>query len=469
PLHFTFSSFLVPVTDLRKATLNALVDLNLSQKASIDGVTAELNEKCSTLFALTDTLLLKGKEAIEKAIRAPTEEDRRWYLMKSMEFFTKTAAQKYLSEIVEMYSNVRFSKGILFAVRAGFNSITEEQATKYFKKIECTEEILQEGLRDERPALCNALLNSAINKIKEGELSSDVLLKIKSPYLEDYLDRLDRTSDRLDLCDLIWKYHFKNENYSIAALYLLRSSERKSPAIGLQKRIEYLSIASTMQSASKKSNDFPVVGHIKNYTSRLGTDAKERLSMAQRQTEVMAALSCAYSVQERASQQKAMVEETFTRLDTSLLSFEELFEICVVFGFSLLALKIANKGEIEDVRLMKELWEDALSGSYAQNIEILKSNPEIMKGAPIDLVFDILLRKKIEAPQEGENIGSALVSLGGSIMKIADMLDRKATSPEHANPRSKKIVLEQAIAFCQIHNLAEIARKLTSFKMSLGI
>ncbi|OAG30547.1 hypothetical protein NEIG_00059 [Nematocida sp. ERTm5] len=469
-LEFTYANFLRPVTDLRRATLNALVDLNLSQKATVDSVTSELNEKCSTLFALTDTLLLKGKEAIEKASRAATSEDRKWYLVKSMEFFTKTAAKKYLPEIVEMYSNVKFSKGILYAIRAGFSSITEEEATAYFRKIECTEEILLEGLKDERPALCNALLNSAIAKISEGSLSADTLLKIKSPYLEDYLDRLDRTSDSLDMCDLIWKYHAKNQNYSTAARYLLRSAERVKPAISLEKRIEYISIASTMQSASKESDDPALMGHIRNYVPRLGLCAKERLCMAQRQADVLAALSCAYNVAEcEGSAPQEIIEETFVRLDTGLLSFEELFEICVMFGFSVLALKISAKGEIDDPILMKTLWDDALSGPYDQCIEILKGNPEIMASAPMDVVFDILARKKVEMPQSDENLGCALVTLGMSVIKSACMLEQKGKSSEYASPRSKKIILDEAITFCEMHNLTEIRHRIGSFKMSLGI
>ncbi|KAI5135119.1 hypothetical protein NEAUS04_0491 [Nematocida ausubeli] len=469
-LEFTYSNFLKPVTDLRKATLNALVDLNLSQKATVDSITMELNEKCSTLFALTDTLLLKGKEAIEKASRAATSEDRKWYLIKSMEFFTKTAAKKYLPEIVEMYSNVRFSKGILYAIRAGFSSITEEEATAYFKKIECTEEILQEGLKDERPAMCNALLNAAIAKIVDKSLSVDVLLKIKSPYLEDYLDRLDRTSESLELCDLIWKYHLKNQNYSTAARYLLRSSERTKPAITLEKRIEYISIACTMQSASKGCDDSALVGHIRNYMPRLGICAKERLCMVQRQADVLSALSCAYNIGGAGiAAPQAIVEETFVRLDTGLLSFEELFEICVMFGFSVLALKISTKGEIDDPVLMKTLWEDALSGPYGQCVEVLKENPDIMAGAPLDMVFDILARKKVEEPQSEENLGSVLVSLGSSTMKAASMLEQKGMSSEYASPRSKKIIFNEAIAFCEMHNLTEIRHRISSFKASLGI
>lgn len=469
-LHFTLSSFLMPVAEIRKATLNVLVDINLAQRASIDGITMELNERCSSIFALTDTLLLKGKETVEKASRATSEEDRKWYLMKSMEFLTKTPARNYLPEIVEIYSSIRFSKGILCAVQSGFNSITERQAEEYLKKIEYTEEILQEGLRDERPSFCNSLLKSAVKKIKEGEFSADALLKITSPLLEEYLDKLDMASDSLDMCDLIWKYHLKNKNYYVASLYLLRSAERIHPIIGLQKRIEYLSIANTMQLASQRDGEKPVVtGSIKNYAFELGTDAKERLKMAQVQLQVMSALSCKYKIDDEEMQEKNYAEITFKKLDKILHTYEQLFEICVVFGFSVLALKIGSRGEIEDRHLLQDLWEDALSGSYTQGIEILKENPDIVKEAPIELVFSILLQKKIDAPQEGNNIGSDLVEFGASVMKVARMLDIKATGTEYPNPSSKKVVIEQATAFCEENNLTELAHKLTSFRISLGI
>ncbi|KAH9385402.1 uncharacterized protein NEMAJ01_0298 [Nematocida major] len=468
-LKFTFCEFLKPVTHLRRLTLNALVDLNLRQKASIDSVTTDLNEKCSTLFALADTLLLKGKEAIEKASRASTEEDRKWHLIKSMEFFTKAAAKQYLPEIVQMYSKVNFSKGILYAIRSGFNSISEKEATEYFKQIECTEEILQEGLKDERPALCNALLNAAIAKIEEGRLSIDVLLKIKSPYLEDYLDRLDRMSETMSMCDLTWKYHLKNENYSAAALYLMRSAERAKPVINLQKRIEYLSIAKTMQAAVRCGEEPLLTGQIRNYSPRLGKNAKDRLAMAQMQADVMGCLVSMYTSEGGEFVQNSTVEETFVKLDTTLLGFEELFEICVMFGFSVLALKIAARGEIEDARLMKALWEDALSGPYEKSVQMIKSNPDIIKGAPIDMLFDMLIKKKADAPQKGENIGSALVSFGNSVMKVASLLEKKAASPEHSAPSSKRIIFEEAVVFCEMHNLTDIAHRMNSFRMSLGL
>lgn len=469
-LAFTFRNFLVPVSEIRTATLNALVDLNLSQKASIDGITTYLNEKCATIFALTDTLLLKGKEAVEKASRATAEEDRKWYLVKSMEFFTKTPAKKYLSEIVELYAGVRFSKGILCAVCSGFNSITEDQAFEYFRKIEYTEEIIQEGLKDERPSLCNALLKSVIEKIQNKEFSADLLLKIRSPILEDYLFRLNMASETVDLCDLIWKYHIKHKNYYTASLHLIQLAERVIPVITLQKRIEYLSIASTMQMASQKDGGTPVAqGPIKDYSSQLGIDAKERFRMVQIQAEVMASLSCMHRDKPESSDERSILDKTYMKLDNNLLGLEELFEICVMFGFSTLALKIGAKGEIEDRHLLRELWEDALSGSYINNISILKDNPDISKGAPLELIFDILLQKKIESPNEGNNIGEDLVSIGGSIMKVANMLNNKAMGTDYPTPRDKKIVLEEATHFCEFHNLTELAHKMTSFKMSLGI
>ncbi|KAI5180954.1 nuclear pore complex protein Nup155 [Nematocida sp. AWRm80] len=467
----SLDNLLNPENPLRKTFLNILIDMHLSQKASIDSISALLNEKCPTIFALNETLFLKGKEALEKASRARLPEDKTWYMNKSIEYF-QASARNHIKDIVDLYEAADYPRGILLALKAGIDELEKDEAVKYFSRVKYTDEILREALTDNRAFYCNTLLDSVIEKIRSKELGIDILLKSRSPYLEDYLDRLDRTSDNIDLCDLVWKYHLKKGSYSTAALYLFRTAERTTPFITLQTRIKYLAIACTMQAASETKENAPT-GKINDYSPKLGMVAKDRLDMAQTQAEIMSAIASMYSPEKTTNSSNRTldlpeVEKVFDRLEKTLLSYEELFEICVGFGFSLIALKIAAKGQIEDRYLNKQLWLDTLKGPYSVAIQTLRENKELAASAPIDIVTDILIDKRLKETK-GENLGNVLLFLGFSPVTIARLLESKAETSEHSDPHNKRIILSDSIAFCEEHSLSTLAHRMISIKRSLGL
>ncbi|KAI5190485.1 nuclear pore complex protein Nup155 [Nematocida sp. AWRm77] len=462
----TFAFLLTPDSPQRKISLEALIDLHIAQNSSIDTIAGTLNEKCPILFALSDTLLLRGKEAVERALRSTSEEDRKWYLDRSISFFQKTSVV-HLSSVVELYVKAKFPAGVLSVLKGGFQSVDRATAARYFSMVEYTEEFLREALKDERPLFCSALLDSVIQQIKADKLSIDILLKAKSSYLEEYLEMLDRTGTDIELCDLVWKYHLKNRNYKTASLYLFRAAERVQPFITLQKRIEYLAIACTMQSAST-SQKTPITGPIREFAPRLGTMAKERLDMAQKQADVMSSIAGMYTPGRFSLEEERKIEGIFARLETELLGYEELFDICVMFGFSLLALKISNAGVIEDQLLSKQLWEDTLSGDYEHCLNLLLENKDITSSTTIDLLTEILLKKRLESTST-RNLGEELLLLGFSAVSVARVLEAKASSLEHISPHNKKIILNEAVRFCETQNLINIMNRLLVIKRTLGL
>jgi len=468
---FSLSTFLNSAMSHRSKSLDVLIDTQIAQStatgASVDAITATLSEKCPSVFALSETFFIRGKETLERAARAENEEDRRWFLEKSAGYFEKVSREQ-MEHAIEMYADAKYPLGVLRMVRAGARGLTREEAAEYFLKTECTEELLREGLREEQPMVCAALLDAAVQKIRAGELPIDVLLRAKSAYLEEYLDVLDRTSQDLEMCDLAWKYHLKNKNYKTASLYLFRTAERRRPFITLQKRIEYLAMAATTQSAAEAQTG-PVTGAIKDYAPRLGTSGRERLKMANRQAEVMTSVANVYHPGEAKSVGREEVSEVFGRLENELLSYEELFSICVMFGFSLLALKIAENGEIEDSALRKTLWEDALSGEYASCVQILKENREMIESGTLELIADVLVRRKVASKGEGVNVGAVLLDLGFSQVGIARVLEEKALSTEHSMPENKKVILEEAAKFCELQNMRSVRNRILEIKSTLGL
>ncbi|KAI5185221.1 nuclear pore complex protein Nup155 [Nematocida homosporus] len=464
----SLASLIHPFSMERRAVLEALIEVYLHRKSSIEEVSTALNEKCPSLFAVSETLLLKGKEALERAMMSESLEDRNWYLEKSLGFFQKTS-KAHLGYIIEAYDKAKYSKGILRTVTMYFAEMNQQEVNKYLSKLECTVDLLKEALKDERSAFCNAILDSVIERIKEDAASPEVLLDVKSPYLEEYLDRLESTSDNLTLCDLVWKYHLRNGNYKTASLYLFKAAERKVPFILLQQRIEYLALAGTMQQAANGARQEEVVmGRIREFTPALGTSARERLDMAQKQASVMAAVASIYEPGKATRAQEFHIDEVFTRMENELLGYEELFDICVRCGFSLLALVISKAGVIDDEALNKTLWEDALSGDYAQNVALLKGNRDISASARLELLVSILLKKRL-AETEAENMGEVLYSLGFPPIAIARVMEGMASSPEYADPHSKRTILKEAVTFCESRSLPEISHRLLAIQSSLGL
>lgn len=71
------------------------------------------------------------------------------------------------------------------------------------------------------------------------------LLEIKSPHLEVFLRRSSSQDqpNELKMLDLLWKHYEKTKNYSAAARILSKLSEKQSPGVTLELRLEYLARA----------------------------------------------------------------------------------------------------------------------------------------------------------------------------------------------------------------------------------
>lgn len=466
-LVISLSSLFSPETGQRKTSLEILIDLHLNQKSTIEGITTLLNERCPSIFALSDALLVRGKEAVDKALAASTPENRAWYLEKSLGFF-KRASRDHLPAVIETYIGAKYSAGIVYMLQIGFSSLCREKITAYMQHAMYTPELVRMALQDGRPTFINCVLDAVVEKIKRHEADINVLVGTNSPYLEDYLYKLDEASEDASLTDLVWKYHLKSKHYATAGLYLIRAAERSKPRLEIQKRIEYLALACTMQNAS--GSDKTVIGKIKSYAPPLGTVARERLEMAKIQAELMSSISTAYatggSVPDSAEHK---IKQIFHRLETTLVGYEELFSICVMFGFSVLALKTSSAGVIENSGLQKTLWYDALSGDYTSCLRMLESK-ELLAAAPsVDILAEVLLKRKIEGGGEGPGICVSLRLMGFSPLTIARLFEVYATGGTYPGPWEKRLILNDLIAFTEEHGLVEILHRMLNLRKSLGL
>lgn len=467
-LKVSLSTAMHPTSAERISTLSSLIDMHIGNSDSVDAISAILNDKCPSLFAHSDTLLLKGKDALAHAENAANPEDREWYLEKSLGYFLKTS-RMHMQFILEAYIAANYAKGVLCILKAGFSSITAKEVTECIRKMEYRKELLQETLIDERPAFVYAVLDAIIEKIEKEELQPEDLLKIKSMQLEEYLDKMADERKNESIRSLAWKYHAKHGNYYASMMYLMKAADDKENFVPLKDKVEYLTIACTMQKAAGAQKYLPL-GRIKEYAAVNTYSTKEKLCIAQKQLEVMASVISAFTSKSALQEDKAQISEVFSKLEQGILEYQELFEICVAFGFSLIALSISKEGMIDDPSLNRALWKDALSGTYTQAISVLKNNREVSSSAQLDLLMEILLQKKLESQSvEEENIGSVFLSLGFPPIAIARILEAKSCSSEYSSPEKKKVILTEAVEFCRLCSLPDLYHRLSSIQRTLGL
>jgi Nup133 N terminal like/Non-repetitive/WGA-negative nucleoporin C-terminal len=454
---------------VKEASLHVLMDIHLRKNSSIDALTTTLNAKCPSFFALNDVLFFKGKEMVERGRAATTVEEREWCFERSMWYF-KRISEKNVPEVAELHCAVGNYRGALGIVKHWFYYLERTDILKYLERALCTKEILREALADEREDFCACVLDVAVGRVGSGTMPSSEFLDLDSPFLEEYLENLEEISDEAEKYDLIWKYHLKRKRYKEAYLYLLKIAERRCSRLPLKKRIEYLALASSAYLAASEGRRDEVRGRISLFNPRLGTNARERLEMAQAQSEVLTALGGLYEKKRKMGRALSdFISSAFRRLELELLSYEELFsEYCVPCGFSVLALKIGGKGVIEDRSVLGELWNSALSSSYEEAVCLLRSGAFCESVMDLDVVGDVLVRRRTES-KEGENLCSALVSLGFSLVAVLRLLEVKAKGSEYAAPGKKKLILEEAIEFCKAKKQLDFQRRFSDLKSALGL
>ena len=109
------------------------------------------------------------------------------------------------------------------------------------------------------------------------------LLNIRSPYLEDFLNRgTSQHPETLVMFDLLWKYYEKTRNYAAAAKILAKLADRHSTEINLQQRIEYLSRAIICV----KSGEICMESH-RGGTGQLLHELEEKMEVARVQLQIL--------------------------------------------------------------------------------------------------------------------------------------------------------------------------------------
>ncbi|KAI8911837.1 Non-repetitive/WGA-negative nucleoporin C-terminal-domain-containing protein [Gorgonomyces haynaldii] len=260
----TFEAFVTTPRgkEVGKALMAALVNLQIERGLGVETVVSTLQDRCSTICEANDVILFKGIELVQSARANANIGQQNKLLAESVGLFTsvlKSVSFEKLRDIVESFKSLKYYTGIVDLVLTYATyldpvenvqlDVTTHQS--YFKKYECyvlifnTLGSFEEHNLNDREAMIQRCLASKDYQfhtylydwfIKQQLV--DHLLRIKSPYLEQYL--LSEKQDR-QKADLLWKYYVQNNKHVQAAIVM--SEIGQLPQLLLSERIEYFTKA----------------------------------------------------------------------------------------------------------------------------------------------------------------------------------------------------------------------------------
>lgn len=178
-----------------------------------------------------------------------------------------------------------------------------------------------------------------------------VHFQIKSPHLETFLKRSSaaQNPNELKILNLLWRYFEKTKNYSAAARVLSKLSEKESPDVTLELRLEYLSRAIM---SAKSSNLRTSVSGEGEFLHEL----EEKLEVARIQMQVYEAL-----MRINTGPASAHLGHALAVLNSRLMDITTLYgDFADAFSLAECKLAIVHCAGHYDPTLIETLWRDII-------------------------------------------------------------------------------------------------------------
>lgn len=203
-----------------------------------------------------------------------------------------------------------------------------------------------------------------------NEKHYEKLLNIRSPYLEDFLNRgTSQHPETLVMFDLLWKYYEKTRNYAAAAKILAKLADRHSTEINLQQRIEYLSRAIICV----KSGEICMESH-RGGTGQLLHELEEKMEVARVQLQILDTVS---GLRGHISE----ADSAISQLNSDLIDLTQLYsDFAEPFNLWECQLAIIHCAGHPDTNLIEVLWTNIL------DVEISKVQNNVQPQSKIDLM-----------------------------------------------------------------------------------
>lgn len=396
--------------DTARVLVETVIDAQISAQVSIDAVADVLQERCGSFCNADDVRLYKALECIRRAKESHDALTRSDSLRESVRLLNRATVNlpiDKLEGICKDYRELSYVSGaielplrcattwdrdmlapsfradgmpendgrrkvydlsmrcyhlVLETLESFDAKVTQAQEKQQQQRLQQSEaqsrhdlhdlhelEDRRQNAYDQAQASTDALFHVAMYDWLLSRNKTDELLRMRTPYLEDYLRSEPITLERcLLLC--MW-YVSVGQNFSAAQLYagLAQSTELD---ITLDDRIEYLSKASS-NAKSAFVNSIDLV--------QFTTDIDEKLEVAQVQVEVFRAVQESEAIEEE--QKVQLLQE----LDGQLLDISALYkDFAEPFSMHEIKLLIFHVSDHRDLDLIRQAWDALLTEAHGE-------------------------------------------------------------------------------------------------------
>ncbi|KAH6585687.1 hypothetical protein BASA50_001021 [Batrachochytrium salamandrivorans] len=284
---FTFEALVSTVKgrDVGKMLMASLVNKQIEKEIGVELITATLQSRCPSICQTNEVVFYKGMEYIQKAKQSTSRNEQLSILGDALNLFLTVVKHIHfekLRTIIENFKSLFFFSGVIDLALAyaaeqdaiDSSDMSNPTSQSYYKRIECYNLIFSmfesidtllthnhnnkaaSASAEDTEAIKSQVLARALASSDQAFHTSlydwfiqrglhNELLRIQSPYLEDYLVL---NKGNLDRADYLWQFYVRNNRFSEAARVL--SQIAQSPGLTLLTRIEYLTKAVTNAKSS---------------------------------------------------------------------------------------------------------------------------------------------------------------------------------------------------------------------------
>lgn len=396
-----------------RALVEALVDRSLAAGVGVDQVAHALQTHCPTLCSPSDVRLYRALDGLKRAKAQGPQGAHPVLVQEAYELLARSAGtlgMDKLTSVTNDFAELLFAPGAINLPLAAAQALDpQDTATVYFNDViapriskgqsEPVDETEDGAMAYKQRQACyplviaslrsfdaadNAALNSGVQTMIDqaktardaayhlvwsatdglmqervfswllAEKRPEQLLSIPPP-TPRLIAWLGRSHTDLTRLDLLWTLHVRQGHSTAAARVLLGLAESEELDLGLNRRIQYLSLASSFAKASKTGE------------SELAEEIKERLDVAKLQARMVEQVQ---GLDVPAEDMRAMLAQ----LDSSLLTvtplFTEFAEPLQMWGMMILIMHVA---EFHNEPRQNAAWDNLIS--QADDEAVLKSLP----------------------------------------------------------------------------------------------
>lgn len=375
-----------------------LLDELLSQfGGKIDTVVKVLLAKCPSFIPLNEIYYQKGLECLEKKD-----------LYGSLENFK--SMNQGLESIIEKFCDMRFYVGCVTLIRRMECSF--EQRMHFLKACVQCRGSLGIALEDFREDFAFCLFEALLSNMRDRYMldaceccgpdnepfAKKDFLDISSPFIEPFLSEKAELSLKEEEYALLWKYYILHSMKDEAVASLVRVAENKP--MKLEKRIEYLSIASSISTSDELTR---------------------RLETARIQKEML-------------------LKKYIPILDNLLLQPSDLLNDYIIPNKCFtLGIKLVDLFDYCDVSLLRKLWSDALQGDLKDNMEFIKKLKIRRAALNFEIIGSILIAK---SDQRSPNLINFFIEYGFPKNEVLGFFEKVIKNTEVSHPMHKKKILD---------------------------